>query len=133
MRYEHGLGLACDLFVRTAYSQVYGEMKTGHTMDKISVTVALGNLKDDETYKRLIEKTDFDVGMYRPNETDDQTPHERDEVYVVATGTGEFVCAGERQAFVAGDLFYVPAGIEHRFENYSGDFSTWVVFIGARK
>ena len=101
-------------------------------MDKLSIVQALKALSGSETYKRLIEKTDLDIGMYRPNETDDQTPHARDEIYIVATGTGEFVCAGEREAFVPGDLFYVPAGIEHRFENFSEDFSTWVVFIGQR-
>ncbi len=102
-------------------------------MDKISVAAALEEFEGGKTYMRLIEKSGFDVGMYRPGEMDDQTPHARDEIYIVATGAGEFVCADEREDFVPGDVFYVPAGIEHRFENFSKDFSTWVVFIGARK
>ena len=102
-------------------------------MDKLSVVGALGALRDGgETYKRLIEKTDFDVGMYRPVEIDDQTPHTRDEIYIVAAGTGDFMCAGEREEFIPGDVLFVPAGIEHRFENFSEDFATWVVFVGAR-
>jgi hypothetical protein len=24
----------------------------------------------------------------------------------------------------------VPAGVEHRFEEFSGDFGTWVIFYG---
>ena len=27
-------------------------------------------------------------------------------------------------------LIFVPAGIEHRFENFTDDFSTWVIFYG---
>jgi len=29
-------------------------------------------------------------------------------------------------------LLFVPAGVEHRFEHFSEDFSTWVVFYGPR-
>ncbi len=102
-------------------------------MEKLSIAAALGELKGgSETYKRFIEKLDFDVGIYRPVELDGQTPHTRDEIYVIAAGTGDFFCAGERQEFVPGDVFFVPAGIEHRFEGFSKDFATWVVFIGAR-
>tara|TARA_R110002073_G_scaffold49320_2_gene131727 strand:- start:169 stop:279 length:111 start_codon:yes stop_codon:yes gene_type:complete len=28
-------------------------------------------------------------------------------------------------------MIFVEAGAEHRFENFSEDFSTWVVFWGA--
>jgi hypothetical protein len=31
---------------------------------------------------------------------------------------------------VAGDALFVGSGIEHRFENFSADFSCWVVFWG---
>jgi mannose-6-phosphate isomerase class I len=100
-------------------------------MDKFSIAGALGALTDSsETYKRLLEKADFDVGMYRPDEIDDQTPHARDEIYIVASGTGIFYRAGEREKFEPGDVFFVAAHIEHRFEDFSKDFATWVVFIG---
>nr|TFG55066.1 MAG: cupin domain-containing protein [Hyphomicrobiales bacterium] len=102
-------------------------------MDRLSIAGALGTLTDSgESYKRLLEKADFDVGMYKPGEIDDQTPHIRDEIYIVASGTGTFFCAGERQEFGPGDVFYVAAGVEHRFETFSNDFATWVVFLGAR-
>ena len=29
-----------------------------------------------------------------------------------------------------GQVLFVPAGIEHRFEDFSDDFSTWVIFYG---
>jgi mannose-6-phosphate isomerase-like protein (cupin superfamily) len=102
-------------------------------MNKLSVAGALGALgRASDTYKRLLEKADFDVGMYRPGEIDDQTPHARDEIYIVASGTGTFFCAGEREKFGPGDVFFVAKGVEHGFEKFSNDFATWVIFIGAR-
>jgi mannose-6-phosphate isomerase-like protein (cupin superfamily) len=64
--------------------------------------------------------------------TDPQTPHEQDELYFIHSGSGEFVCSGERHRFEAGMAFFVPAGAEHRFENFTADFSTWVVFWGPK-
>ena len=39
-----------------------------------------------------------------------QTPHTRDEVYVVVSGSGEFVNDGVRRPFEAGELLFVPPG-----------------------
>lgn len=68
--------------------------------------------------------------MYRPVGRDAQTPHTRDEVDVVIAGHGEFVNGGLRRPFQAGELPFVAAGGEHRFENFSNDFSAWVLFHG---
>ncbi len=84
-----------------------------------------------ETYAKLLSVADGDVGMYRPDKVDPQQPHRRDEIYVVAAGTGTFVCGDERHTFAAGDLLFVPAGVEHRFVDFTDDFATWVVFFGA--
>ena len=32
--------------------------------------------------------------------------------------------------FERGEVLFVAAGVEHRFENFSDDFSTWVLFHG---
>jgi mannose-6-phosphate isomerase-like protein (cupin superfamily) len=70
------------------------------------------------------------VEFYRPDRIDHQKPHDRDEIYVVATGTGVFYNGGRRWNFKAGDFLFVPARVEHRFEKFSDDFSTWVIFYG---
>lgn len=70
------------------------------------------------------------VELYAPPRRDSQSPHDRDEVYFVISGEGDFVVAGERTRFAGGDALFVPAGAEHRFENFSDDFATWVVFYG---
>ena len=70
------------------------------------------------------------VKVYAPRGSDPQTPHTRDEIYVVARGHGEFVCGDTRKYFGETDLLFVPAGVTHRFENFSNDLTVWVVFYG---
>lgn len=70
------------------------------------------------------------VEMYAPRGVDPQQPHTRDEVYVVVSGTGVFLNGTERRSFSPGDLLFVPAGIAHRFEEFSDDFAVWVLFYG---
>ena len=72
----------------------------------------------------------LEVEIYAPRGTDPQTPHTRDEVYIVVSGTGTFLNDGERTPFGPGDFLFVPAGVVHRFEDFSEDFVTWVLFYG---
>jgi mannose-6-phosphate isomerase-like protein (cupin superfamily) len=67
---------------------------------------------------------------YKPRGADEQTPHTRDELYVVTRGSGTFVNGEDRHPFSAGDALFVPAGVEHRFEDFTDDFGTWVIFYG---
>ena len=83
---------------------------------------------------------------FAPGGHDPQTPHDRDELYIIASGTGVFMRANdsqpigddvslslrgvERVPFGPGDALFVPAGTEHVFEEFSPDFATWVVFYG---
>ena len=61
---------------------------------------------------------------------DRQQPHSQDELYFVQGGDGEIIINDQRFAARAGDAFFVAAGVAHRFENFSKDFVTWVVFYG---
>jgi mannose-6-phosphate isomerase-like protein (cupin superfamily) len=72
------------------------------------------------------------VEYYAPRGDDPQTPHEQDEIYFIHKGTGELVIEEERYPFKAGDCLFVAANIVHRFENFSDDFGTWVVFWGPK-
>lgn len=72
------------------------------------------------------------AGLYAPVGSDPQDPHPQDEIYIILSGTGMFVRGEERQAFQPGDILFVPALMEHRFEDFSDDFKTWVVFWGRR-
>jgi mannose-6-phosphate isomerase-like protein (cupin superfamily) len=68
--------------------------------------------------------------LYAPRGTDPQTPHSRDEVYVVAQGSGVFFDGNGRRPFRPGDFLFASAGTPHRFENFSDDLAVWVLFYG---
>jgi len=70
------------------------------------------------------------VEFYRPNKIDRQHPHTRDEIYVIISGSGYFVNGPDRHPFQAGEVLFVPAGVVHRFEDFTDDFATWVFFYG---
>jgi mannose-6-phosphate isomerase-like protein (cupin superfamily) len=72
----------------------------------------------------------LDLRLYQPPTPDLQNPHKRDELYVVAEGSGWFVRAGERFACGPGDVLFVAAGVAHRFEEVTQGFSVWVMFWG---
>jgi mannose-6-phosphate isomerase-like protein (cupin superfamily) len=70
------------------------------------------------------------VELYTPIKTDPQKPHTRDELYIVARGTGRFYNGKTSQAIETGSFLLVPAGHVHRFEDFSDDFAVWVAFYG---
>ena len=99
---------------------------------KFALTEALDRLPgpQGERSVALFEHGSLVVKLYAPRGNDPQTPHSRDEVYVVAQGSGEFVCGGARSSFGPNDLLFAAAGVEHRFENFTDDFAVWVMFYG---
>jgi len=107
-------------------------MTTPNACLKITLSEALDGLPGPQGERSvgLFEHGSLVVKLYAPHGNDPQTPHSRDEVYVIAQGSGEFVCAGERQTFGQNDVFFAAAGVEHRFENFSADFAVWVMFYG---
>ena len=91
---------------------------------------ALAASTDGKPFLRLFAHGSLEVEVYKPVGRDLQTPHMRDEAYVVIAGHGTFSCNGEHTPFGPGALLFVPAGVEHRFEDFTDDFSTWVLFYG---
>ena len=81
-----------------------------------------------ERYTSAIEYGTLTVELYAPRGTDPQKPHTRDEVYVVASGSGWFVNGDERHGFEAGDVMFVPAQVPHRFEEFTDDLVVWAAF-----
>lgn len=61
---------------------------------------------------------------------DRQQPHAQDELYVVQRGHARLWLKGRHWPAQPGDVLFVPAGAEHRFEDFSPDFATWVIFYG---
>jgi mannose-6-phosphate isomerase-like protein (cupin superfamily) len=78
----------------------------------------------------LLKHGTLKVEIYKPNKIDNQMPHSKDEIYVIVSGSGYFVKGEERQPFKPGEILFVPAFLEHHFENFTEDFVTWVFFYG---
>ncbi|HKQ77705.1 MAG TPA: cupin domain-containing protein [Blastocatellia bacterium] len=113
-------------FVSASTDQLRGE--------KVQISVADALRKLETVYGvrsvALFEHGSLQVKMYAPRGRDSQTPHTRDEIYVVARGCGVFFDGASRRPFQTGDLIFAPAGSEHRFEDFSEDFAVWVMFYG---
>ncbi len=93
---------------------------------------ALQRVSDDEgrRFASVLTHGSLEVEIYAPKDVDLQTPHTRDELYVVMRGSGMFINGAERHPFTAGDVLFVPAGVVHRFEDFTDDFAVWVIFYG---
>lgn len=76
----------------------------------------------------LLQRGTLNVKLSLPVRPNVQTPHEQDEVYVIIRGRGVLVHDGERDPFETGDLLFIAAGADHRFEDFSEDLAVWVVF-----
>ena len=88
-------------------------------------------LESPDHYAVIDERHGIELGFYAPRGTDPQDPHDRDELYFVAMGSGNFRRGEEVIAFGPGDALFVPAGQPHRFERFDDDFGTWVLFYGS--
>ena len=79
----------------------------------------------------LLRRGTLNVKLSLPVLPNQQTPHEQDEIYVIIRGRGVLLHDGKRDSFESGDLLFVAAGTDHRFEDFTEDLAVWVVFYGA--
>ena len=101
-------------------------------MERLTPAAALAKLSEisGRQFTSVFEHGSLEVEIYKPSKVDLQTPHTRDELYVVISGSGQFIKGNGRHPFQAGEILFVPAGVEHRFEDFTEDFATWVLFYG---
>jgi mannose-6-phosphate isomerase-like protein (cupin superfamily) len=99
---------------------------------RATVAEAMGRLPGPggERFAEVLGHGNMEVEIYAPRDTDPQTPHTRDELYMVVSGSGTFVNGPERHHFGPGDVLFVPATVEHRFEDFTNDLAVWVIFYG---
>jgi mannose-6-phosphate isomerase-like protein (cupin superfamily) len=105
---------------------------TEFSMERLIPSSALAKLAETagRQFMEVFSHGTLTVEIYRPVKVDLQEPHTRDEVYVVISGSGRFMNGKARHPFQAGEVLFVPAGVEHRFLDFTDDFSTWVFFYG---
>jgi len=85
---------------------------------------------DKERYIECSRHGTMSLGMYAPHKKDLQKPHDQDELYFVLSGSGIFVHGNQKDRFSAGDTLFAAAGVNHHFEDFTDDFSAWVIFWG---
>jgi len=107
-------------------------MKVNTNPEDLTISTALSQLPNEngEPFVNLFNHGTLEVEMYAPKGHDPQEPHEKDEIYVIACGSGWFVNGEARHRFETGQVLFVPAGVVHRFEDFSADFAAWVIFYG---
>jgi mannose-6-phosphate isomerase-like protein (cupin superfamily) len=101
-------------------------------MQKFHVTIAEGiealQKNAQQPFAQLLQNKSMSIEYFAPKNIDTQQPHAQDEIYVIASGNSSFYRNGETIDCKTGDVIFVPAGMEHRFVNFSEDFATWVIF-----
>ncbi|MFL5348263.1 MAG: cupin domain-containing protein [Hyalangium sp.] len=99
---------------------------------KVSLQDALAQVPGakGERFAVAFERGSITVEVYAPRGRDPQSPHKRDELYIVAAGQGTFVCGDQSDRFGPGDFLFVPAGVVHRSVDFTDDLVVWVVFYG---
>jgi mannose-6-phosphate isomerase-like protein (cupin superfamily) len=80
----------------------------------------------------VLKRGTCDVKLALPVPPNEQSPHTQDEIYVIVRGQGVLLHDGKRDSFETGDLLFVAAGVEHRFEAFTEDLALWRVFYGAQ-
>jgi mannose-6-phosphate isomerase-like protein (cupin superfamily) len=99
---------------------------------RVSVAEALEKLPrpNGDRFATVLEHGTLDIEIYAPRGHDPQKPHTRDEVYFVVQGRGEFRNGSKIESFGPGDVLFVPALEDHRFESFTDDLVVWVMFYG---
>ena len=127
----HILYLSFATFLSLAFIFDTNMKSENSNQAKIGLESALLKLEDSgKPYLEYFENGSMRVGMYGPKEVDRQQPHDQDELYVIAEGSGSFIADGVKHEFEKGDVLFVAAGVEHRFLEFSSNFRTWVFFYG---
>ncbi|MDQ4068919.1 MAG: cupin domain-containing protein [Actinomycetota bacterium] len=96
---------------------------------------SLGELREHHAahrraYDEVLRVEALSAGLYRlgVGASDQQAPHQEDEVYVVLAGRGSIDLEGDRARVSPGTVVYVPKGMQHRFVDITEDLDVLVVF-----
>jgi carbamoyl-phosphate synthase large subunit len=99
---------------------------------QVTVAEALAQLPglNGQSFASVFEHGTLVAEILAPPSASPLHPHPRDEVYIVAQGTGELFRDGVSLPINPGDFLFVPAGVHHHFRNFSDDLIIWALFYG---
>ena len=95
-------------------------------MDELSAQ----NATTDLPYLEFMRVESMSAYIYElpAGASDEQEPHDQDEIYYVVKGRSDFTVDGETVAIKPGDILFVKKFANHLFSNISEDLSLLVVF-----
>ncbi|MGK0296917.1 MAG: mannose-6-phosphate isomerase-like protein (cupin superfamily) [Gammaproteobacteria bacterium] len=100
------------------------------TCIKLGDALQMGPAPEGNLAIPVLKHGSMEAELYLPKGRDPQKPHSRDEIYLVTKGHGEFFDGEKNHSVEPGSFINVPAGVEHRFENFTDDLTVWVIFYG---
>jgi mannose-6-phosphate isomerase-like protein (cupin superfamily) len=103
------------------------------TPPPVSLAAALALPRTPDRSAEVFVDRDLEVRFAARPTNGPQVPHQRDELYVVAAGTGRYRVEDRVIDVGPGDLLFCAAHAAHGFEDISEDFSVWVLFYGPQK
>jgi mannose-6-phosphate isomerase-like protein (cupin superfamily) len=77
----------------------------------------------------VLHRGTLDIKLNALLPPNDNATHAQDELYVVVAGRGVFVHGGARDRVEPGDVLFVAAGVEHRFEEFA-ELIVWRLYYG---
>ena len=82
------------------------------------------------SFFEFLTEASFRAGLYHlpAGGNDGQSPHGQDEIYYVMAGTAALTVGGVEHEVVPGAVFFVRAGVDHRFHSITSDLDVVVVF-----
>jgi mannose-6-phosphate isomerase-like protein (cupin superfamily) len=89
----------------------------------------------DGAYLQFLRERHMSAGLYAlaAGETDTQSPHGQDEIYLVVSGRASITVGDETSVVARGSVVYVPARTPHRFHHITEDLRVLVVFSPPEK
>jgi mannose-6-phosphate isomerase-like protein (cupin superfamily) len=103
------------------------------TPPPVSLAVALALPRTPGRSAEVFVDGDLEVRFAARPTDGPQVPHQRDELYFVAAGTGRNRVEDNVTSVGPGDVLFCAAHVPHGFEAISDDFCVWVLFYGPLK
>ena len=87
----------------------------------------------DKRYHEFLRVPAMSAGVYvlPAGATDNQTPHNEDEIYYVVRGKAKMRLGREDRAVSEGDVIFVERALEHRFFDIAEELVLLVIFAPA--
>ncbi len=91
--------------------------------------------QSQKVYLPFLREPTISAGIYelKAGATDNQQPHDKDEVYFIISGRSNFTVEQETTDVQAGDVLFVKADLKHHFSNITEDLKVLVWFSGSPK